>query len=170
VAAPPAAPLRVSDTPTPTPIPAPAPTTVPPRPTTPPPELTYDKSTGISTARARRKARQRNKNKASTPTSTVPTVNTPRAPPTLKTITARTPTHTHGTRANKRQSAHAATLLLPDPAPFYDHFALHGNAFNPDTGQLADYLELSHCSEGQLWIDSCKRTNSGASAVAMAPK
>jgi hypothetical protein len=40
--------------------------------------------------------------------------------------------------------------------PFTEHFALHGNAFNPDTGQLADYLELSRCSEGSLWIDSCK--------------
>jgi hypothetical protein len=42
------------------------------------------------------------------------------------------------------------------PLPFLDHFALHGNAFNPDTGQLAEYLELSKCSEGALWIESCK--------------
>jgi hypothetical protein len=34
------------------------------------------------------------------------------------------------------------------PLPFTDHFALHGNAFNPDTGQLAEYSELSKCSEG----------------------
>jgi hypothetical protein len=31
------------------------------------------------------------------------------------------------------------------------HYALHGNAFNPDTGQLAEYRELSQCSEGPLW-------------------
>jgi hypothetical protein len=37
-----------------------------------------------------------------------------------------------------------------------EHFALHGNAFNPDTGQLAEYIELSQCSEGALWIESCK--------------
>jgi hypothetical protein len=29
---------------------------------------------------------------------------------------------------------------------------MHGNAFNPDTGKLADYKELSQCSDGQLWI------------------
>jgi hypothetical protein len=40
--------------------------------------------------------------------------------------------------------------------PFLDHFALHGNVFNPDTGQLAEYIQLSKCSEGSFWIDSCK--------------
>ena len=30
------------------------------------------------------------------------------------------------------------------------HFALHGNASNPNTGQLAEYRELSQCSEGHL--------------------
>ena len=29
--------------------------------------------------------------------------------------------------------------------------ALHGNAFNPDTGELAEYKELSHSSDGDLW-------------------
>ncbi|MCK7513578.1 MAG: hypothetical protein MZV70_62525 [Desulfobacterales bacterium] len=48
------------------------------------------------------------------------------------------------------------------PSPYYrplsdfEHFALHGNAVNPDTGRIADYLELSTCSEGALWIESCK--------------
>jgi len=28
---------------------------------------------------------------------------------------------------------------------------LHGNAFNPDTGTIAEYRELSQCSEGDLW-------------------
>lgn len=32
-----------------------------------------------------------------------------------------------------------------------DQFALHGNAFDPDTGQLAEYTELSKSSEGELW-------------------
>jgi hypothetical protein len=31
------------------------------------------------------------------------------------------------------------------------HVALHGNAFNPDTGKLAEYHELSKCSEGPFW-------------------
>jgi hypothetical protein len=34
-------------------------------------------------------------------------------------------------------------------------FALHGNAFNPDKGQLADYRELSNCREGPIWHKSC---------------
>jgi hypothetical protein len=29
---------------------------------------------------------------------------------------------------------------------------MHGNAFNPDTGKLADYKERSQCSDGPLWI------------------
>ena len=32
------------------------------------------------------------------------------------------------------------------------HYALHGNAFNPDTGQLAEYPELSRSSDGPHWI------------------
>ena len=32
--------------------------------------------------------------------------------------------------------------------------ALHGNAFNPDTGELAEYAELSKSSEGHLWQQS----------------
>jgi len=30
-------------------------------------------------------------------------------------------------------------------------YALHGNAFNPDTGKLAEYSELSRSSDGALW-------------------
>ncbi len=29
--------------------------------------------------------------------------------------------------------------------------ALHGKAFNPDTSKLAEYKELSHRSDGDLW-------------------
>jgi hypothetical protein len=68
------------------------------------------------------------------------------------------PSHQHGTRANKRHLA-ATAIATPDldlPLPFSDHHALHGNAFKPDTGQLAEYIELSQCSEGTLWIESCK--------------
>jgi len=28
---------------------------------------------------------------------------------------------------------------------------MHGNAFNPDTGKLAEYKELSQSSDGHLW-------------------
>jgi hypothetical protein len=31
------------------------------------------------------------------------------------------------------------------------HLALNGNAFNPDTGKIAEYKELSQCSEGVFW-------------------
>jgi hypothetical protein len=65
--------------------------------------------------------------------------------------------HSHGTCANL---LHHAAAAASDPAfpsvPFTEHFALHGNATNPDTGRIADYLELSKCSEGALWIESCK--------------
>ena len=36
---------------------------------------------------------------------------------------------------------------------FMEH-ALHGHAVNPDTGRIAQYPELSQCSEGELWIES----------------
>jgi hypothetical protein len=32
--------------------------------------------------------------------------------------------------------------------------ALHGNAFNPDTGKLAEYHDLSQCSDGPLWVNA----------------
>jgi ribosomal protein L7/L12 len=34
------------------------------------------------------------------------------------------------------------------------YWALHGNAFNPDTCQLAEYQELAKCSEGKYWIEA----------------
>jgi hypothetical protein len=40
------------------------------------------------------------------------------------------------------------------PASSTPHYAFHGNAFNPDTGKLAEYRELSQCSEGPLWQGS----------------
>ena len=35
------------------------------------------------------------------------------------------------------------------------HQALHGNAFNPDTGKIAEYRELKDCSDGAEWLASC---------------
>jgi hypothetical protein len=52
--------------------------------------------------------------------------------------------------------AHSNTAFDPPVHPGTTPIHADGNAFNPDTGQLADYLELSKCSEGQFWIDSCK--------------
>ena len=58
--------------------------------------------------------------------------------------TATTPRiHNHGTRANSLQPRALVTTYMPADT----EFALHGNAFNPDTGQIADYVELSKCSE-----------------------
>ncbi|KAG7340278.1 hypothetical protein IV203_023821 [Nitzschia inconspicua] len=53
-------------------------------------------------------------------------------------------------------AAHLATTsfekLLHDAAvPVTYHMALHGNAFNPDTGKIAEYAELSRCSDGNYW-------------------
>jgi hypothetical protein len=71
------------------------------------------------------------------------------------------PRHSHGTRLASRLrhiSAAARSLILAAArathAPKPSHYALHGNAFNPDTGKLAEYRELSQCSEGPLWQSS----------------
>ncbi len=45
---------------------------------------------------------------------------------------------------------HAANLTNAQPNPTPD-FSLHGNAFNPDMGELAKYKELSNSSDGLLW-------------------
>ncbi|KAI2495548.1 Reverse transcriptase (RNA-dependent DNA polymerase) [Fragilaria crotonensis] len=31
------------------------------------------------------------------------------------------------------------------------HCAFHGHAINPDTGKIAEYRELSQCSDGPIW-------------------
>jgi hypothetical protein len=105
-------------------------------------EATYANSTGITGRQRRRRIQCTQKQQQRTHASL-------------------TPDHPHHTRSNKRVHFAAATPTVPSPpiataAASFDHFALHGNAFNPDTGQLADYIELSKCSEGALWIESCK--------------
>ncbi len=45
---------------------------------------------------------------------------------------------------------YAANLTTAQTKPPTDA-ALHGNAFNPDTGELAEYKELSNSSDGLLW-------------------
>ena len=34
------------------------------------------------------------------------------------------------------------------------HFAYLGHAINPDTGKIAEYRELSQCSDGAIWRQS----------------
>jgi len=57
--------------------------------------------------------------------------------------------HQRRPRRSKRLTAlHACQHLSLDSVP---HAALHGNAFNPNTGELAEYKELSNSSDGSLW-------------------
>jgi hypothetical protein len=52
-------------------------------------------------------------------------------------------------------AARAVILAAASSTPLEpSHFAHHGNAFNPNTGKLAEYRELSQCSEGPLWQNS----------------
>jgi len=45
---------------------------------------------------------------------------------------------------------HAANLTNAQAKPTPDD-VFHGNAFNPDTGKLAEYKEVSNSSDGLLW-------------------
>ncbi|KAI2511195.1 hypothetical protein MHU86_3160 [Fragilaria crotonensis] len=82
-------------------------------------------------------------------------------------VAPKSPTrHPHGTRLDSRLrlaaqlrhvSAASRNVILAAARHEHiaaAHFALHGNAFNPDTGKLAEYCELSQCSEGALWQGS----------------
>jgi hypothetical protein len=73
----------------------------------------------------------------------------------------RTHQHSYGTRSTTQPLQHVAPttaqalLSTTDPeSPAFAHVALHGNAFNPDTDKLAEFIELSKCSEGALWQHS----------------
>ena len=123
------------------PVPAPTRTvTVADLPVAIDPDATYENSTGAVGRRRRRQQRKQHRK----PTVPAPTP----------------PRHKHGTRANAPHLTATATTVphtdvasLPD---LCDHVAYHGNAFNPDTGQLAEYTELTKCSEGELWIQACR--------------
>jgi hypothetical protein len=112
------------DAPSPTP---PMPTPTPPTPapviveSVSPPAVTFENSTGPK-GRHHRKANHGKPNKS------------------------KSHHHKYGTRANNPSPASAAHLEAV-PA----HWALHGNVLNPDTGKIAQYKELSQCSEGALW-------------------
>jgi len=49
-----------------------------------------------------------------------------------------------------RSPWHAAHHVT-DSSPALWDTALHGNTFNPNTGELAEYKELSQSSDGHLW-------------------
>lgn len=69
--------------------------------------------------------------------------------------------------ANAATAQDSFTSLMP-------HFALHGNAFNPDTGQIAEYPELRKCSEGPIWeaaaVDEIGRLFQGLGADSKIPE
>jgi hypothetical protein len=125
---------------------------------------TFTNSTGFIGTRRRRAKR---KQPLAQPLTNAKTIHPRKLPPPLSPAPQRAqPTHHHGTHANQplhHVAATARALLLADaartPTPLAHpttpvHYALHGNAFNPDTGKLAEYWELSQCSEGSLWQES----------------
>jgi len=71
-----------------------------------------------------------------------------RTPHTAATTPRRSP------RNHKTAHSAATTITVIPKTEAVPHWALHGNAFNPDTGELAEYNELSKCSEGALWRSS----------------
>mmetsp|Transcript_13255 Transcript_13255/g.19061 ORF Transcript_13255/g.19061 Transcript_13255/m.19061 type:complete len:159 (-) Transcript_13255:499-975(-) len=106
------------------------------------PTVHYQDTTGPKAQRQRRK----NKAKISTTPRRATSTRANKQPTNKKAKTKpktkHNPTHRHGTRANQsiQIAANAAVAFL--------HATFHGNAFNPDTNQIADYPELAKCSEG----------------------
>jgi hypothetical protein len=107
-----------------------------------------------------------------TPTPAQPTpvasITDPTSQPTLTTITAPTRRRSRRNRRAARSVPNEPTTE-PTPAPLADtipthaaaahlisdyHLAYHGTAVNPDTGRVAEYPELSRCSDGAHWIKS----------------
>jgi hypothetical protein len=120
---------------------------------------TFANSTGAAGKERRRLRRQSKPSSATTPAKTVHPNKL--FPPVPKRVVA---THPHASRSKHLQhvAACARALLLDDartpPSPFSHvhsppapHFAFHGHAINPDTGNIAEYRELSQCSEGPIW-------------------
>jgi len=54
-------------------------------------------------------------------------------------------------KSNKKKQQQPKTTLQT-----IAHVAYHGNAFNPDTQQIAQYFELSRFSRGHLWVETCE--------------
>jgi hypothetical protein len=60
----------------------------------------------------------------------------------------------HRRKSKARASLATALENIPDNWDTKPHFAMHGTAINPDTGKIADFRELSQCSDGPHWIAS----------------
>jgi hypothetical protein len=122
----PAAPIEPTDDPAPEPATA-APT----------PNETYQQLSGPA---GRRRRRTRRKTAKFAPLRTLKPSATPR----------RRSTRTRMRTAFAARRNHQSSL--PD-LPM-EHWACHGTALNPDTGNIAEYKELSTCSDGKLWSHS----------------
>ena len=118
---------------------------------------TFSNSTGAQGTRRRRLRRQSTPSSVACPSKTV---HPKKLAPVVSTRTVAP--HPHGTRSKHLQhvAACARALLVDDArapqSPFASspdrlHFAYHGHAINPDTGKIAEYRELSQCSDGPIW-------------------
>jgi len=148
---------------------------------TPTTGLTFANSTGATGKQRRRIRRQSNASSTTHPAKTVhPSKLSPPIRPRIgashqhatRSNTPQHPgvaAHQHGTRSTALHhvAAYTRALLFDDvrapQSPFANaapnthrrpHFALHGHAINPDTGKIAEYRELSQCSEGRIWQGS----------------
>ena len=95
---------------------------------------TYKDTTGIRGNQRRRQHRHHRPQPLSTAKVNHPRKGTHRAPVSV-------PTHRYETRSKVKLSQTQGPPAI----------ALLGSAVNPDTGKIAEYKELSQCSEGPLW-------------------
>ena len=107
----------------------------------------YSDLTGAELKAQKRKARYnwtktRQQKDIPTTTSNLPVATTP---------PIRRSTRPRKYTLKKKAQQEAANIALTLTAMFPDHFALHGTAINPDTGNLAEYRELLSSSDGDLW-------------------
>ena len=116
---------------------------------------TYAESTGPKArATSRRRSRQARTKTLPIADATVPParVTSARAKRT-KEPSNKKKGHQHRTRQATKRANFVERLdfiqLLHLP-----QFAYHGNAFNPDTGALAEYPELSRSSDGEVWTEA----------------
>ena len=116
---------------------------------------TFITSTGIQGNRKRKDRRKHTPKPISASRTFHP--NKSRRPITPTPRTNNIPTHQHGTRSKHalhHVAASARQLLVATAAPPNSttyQYACLGSAVNPDTGKIAEFRELSQCSEGALW-------------------
>ena len=107
---------------------------------------TFITSTGIQGNRKRKDRRKRTPKPISASRTVHP--NKSRRPINI-------PTHQHGTRSKHALhhiAASARRMIVATAAPPNTYqYACLGSAVNPDTGKIAEFCELSQCSEGALW-------------------